>query len=113
MLTADCHIICFRASPCGGTHIAHETPGFHVPGLHMLSGQLPGQGEMPWAEDHVIFHLLVMLKNNAAALLFFFHPTSPPFYIVYIEAATLYRQEFKIHCARNRRKLSRTVKHSH
>lgn len=44
--------------------------------------------------------------------LFFSHPTGPPFYIVYIAATPLYKKELEIQCARNRRKFSRTVKHS-
>lgn len=51
-------------------------------------------------------------SSNDAAALFFFHPTSRPCHIVYMDAVPLYRKEFKVHCTRNRRKLSRTVKHS-
>lgn len=76
----------------------------------------------------ILLHLLKKLRkennikrfgNNLSAammvllcFLVFSHPTSPPFYIVYIEVAPLYKNELEIQCTRNRRKLSRTVKHS-
>lgn len=40
MLTAGCYSNFFLASPCGITYNPHETPGFHVSGVHVVSGQL-------------------------------------------------------------------------